>query len=215
MLVLFAAGLVAFGPAVFDRLTDFVDELGVDEGSAVGADGTPSAGPPPSVSTTILPAASDQTPPPAWSGTVAWASCSVIVGILPGGGPVDGSQVIDQALGDVERITGIRFTREDARSAMLEISWGEPDPNPHVAGRTTTHLSGAVISSAEIELRSDLSGNTLAVVRHEVAHAIGVDHSDRPADIMYPSLSPENDGDFSPADVAALTGAGRRAGCHA
>lgn len=187
---------------------------------------------PPAVPPTAAAPSDGWTPEP----PAARFSCARPIFVLhnPAGAPADVEQDVQRSVAAVAEATGrlIRYggttdarrgldvTRPDAPAVV--ISWVADVADLDGASSPTTIAVGSSsrqddrLVAGDVELAADAvpptgsgPGELEVVLRHELAHAVGVDqHSTDPEDVLYPYLLTAKDPTWGPGDLAALAAVG-------
>lgn len=138
-------------------------------------------------------------------GDYRWNPCVVITW--------DSSDGIAAAImQDLHLLTGMQFVQVGSGGNIHIHRGGAP---AGFAGYTydTVQYTG-FISHADVALRSDLSGELLyKVLEHELGHAMGLNHTGAPNEIMYYSESGGSPHSYNAGDVAGLIHKGVSRGC--
>lgn len=152
---------------------------------------------------------------------VTWDPCTVIpVEVDDRLAPPGSARVLDEALDEVARVSGLRFrivgrtTRQPPRPGRTGdvprrqpalVSWTTPEQMPELRGdvaglggstarpdrrtRKLEYVTGSVALDApqltEVMTRPGGVDRTRAIVIHELAHLVGLDHVDDPDELMY------------------------------
>lgn len=134
--------------------------------------------------------------------------------------------------------SGREIARDDAGAwPPVIIGWTNPETEPRLAGNvvglggstqltvTTSAPTGQTMDETALFVTGGVSldgpqladiiarspngpAEALAVVKHELAHLVGLDHVDHPGEIMHPEGSPDVTG-FGPGDLRGLNHLGR------
>ncbi|HET7691073.1 MAG TPA: matrixin family metalloprotease [Nocardioidaceae bacterium] len=139
-----------------------------------------------------------------------------------------GQELIDEAVAQIVADTGLSFVPlgHSAPDAMVRITWSDPETEPRLAGETVGLGGSTSVVDEETGRRyyvrgvvnldtPDLAESYLrhgrdevrAVIMHELAHVVGLDHVDDPNELMHA----ENLGktEFGPGDREGLAELGK------
>ncbi|TIC84834.1 peptidase [Nocardioides sp. GY 10113] len=163
---------------------------------------------------------------------VAYNPCRQIeVVVNPDGAPANYDELVDTGLARTGAATGLRFVRVgltderdvDSRPGLagrgpVLIAWATPEEYPELAGRVAgiggstavgfggrmRYVTGQVILDRDLfaSLEGRGTDEAQAIVDHELAHVVGLDHVDDRGELMY-----EYTGDrttYGPGDLAGL-----------
>lgn len=168
---------------------------------------------------------------------VTYQVCRPITYLVDDTNEVQGGQrMIDEAVAEVSRRTGLQFVSMGTTSheqgsgrVVLRIAWSDEQQVPQLAG-DTVGIGGSssvlmpsgrrYFDSGEISLDAPDLARTLvetgpasvrAVIMHELAHVVGLDHVSDRNELMYQNNLGKTD--FGPGDLEGLTLLGQ-GGCE-
>lgn len=135
-----------------------------------------------------------------------WNPCTVVTW--------DSSDGITAAImNDLHLLTGIHFAQVGS-GGMIHIHRGGPNVGGNQAGYTYNNAVGTFLTHSDIQLRTDLSGETLyKVLEHELGHAMGLNHTGASNELMYFSESGGSPHNYNAGDAAGLLHKGVSRGC--
>lgn len=174
---------------------------------------------------------------------VAWDPCRPVRYVVDARtAPPGGDYLLADALGEVGRLTGLRFQpdgptdevaaddrlpyqpdRYGDRWAPVLVAWSDPATHPALAGDVAAYAGPQAVDGAQPGSRRYVTGQLVvdgpqlaemvagpaglararAVLLHELAHLLGLDHVDDPGQLMYPSTTPLVV-DFADGDLRGL-----------
>ncbi len=163
---------------------------------------------------------------PGSSEPVRWSSCRPIRFVVnPEGAPPTWETLISEGVAHVSAATGLAFSNEGATpdrqffgrrpSDPVLIGWATEEEVPRLAGDVAgiggatasggadgfSYRTGVVVLDADSFARMGPIA-AQAVVDHELAHLVGLDHVDDPTQLMAPSAS--RVAEFAEGDLAGL-----------
>lgn len=155
---------------------------------------------------------------------VQWADCERPIDLVVEDPSPQRRISVAVAIEEVAAATGLTFVEADvAGSRAISVRFVDQN-DPEIAslgalGFAQTQSWNGRLSTVEVVVgvehlaQPSLDAAAELILRHELAHAVGVDHIDDPDALMFPPLRAELTG-FTDVDLRALEDAGRRAGCN-
>lgn len=168
---------------------------------------------------------------------VTYDPCQPIrVVVNPRTAPPGGQTLLGEALDEVAHATGLTFTVEGRTDesegperdleqegdtwAPVLIEWSDPDRHPDLDGRVLGmagstsyvlgshrwYVSGSVLLDGP-DLGSLDADEARAVIMHELAHLVGLDHVDSPDELMHATTTGRTD--WGTGDLAGLAALGQ------
>ena len=147
---------------------------------------------------------------------VRWPCTNPITISFNGPTPARAPAALGTTVTTLNQATGLPLTITNDSDADISITYTDEQINgdPAIAGTAQTWLDGPTIISSDITLRADIdptSGWGIAVLTHEISHALGLDHTAKDApEVMAPSALPTGR-PLGRGDLHAL----HTIGCHA
>ncbi len=132
-----------------------------------------------------------------------WNPCQVIT--ITSSGPD-----ISSIVAELASITGLRLQVVNGPAAIA-VSWGSVPPGGEI-GVTAWRAVGGLLSGGSIVISQLAQPYLATVLRHELAHSLGLGHASQPNEIMYPTAGPSSPTDYQAGDLAGLRAVGAAAG---
>ena len=133
-----------------------------------------------------------------------WNPCSVIT--VNSTGP-DVSGIVSE----LASITGLHLQMVSG-TAEINVQWGAVPPGGEI-GLTAWRAVGKWLTTAGVVISNQAQPYLATVLRHELAHALGLAHAAQPNEVMYPSVGRGSPTDYQAGDLAGLHAIGASAGC--
>ncbi len=133
-----------------------------------------------------------------------WNPCQVIT--VASTGP-DVSGIVSE----LASITGLHLQMVSGK-AMITVQWGAVPPGGEI-GLTAWRAVGSWLTQAGIIISPQAQPYLATVLRHELGHAVGLNHAGRSDEIMYPTVSHSSPTDYQAGDRTGLSKIGASAGC--
>jgi Matrixin len=108
-------------------------------------------------------------------------------------------------------ITGLHLTMVSG-PADITVAFGSIAANEDM-GLTSWRAVNGWLTQATIVISAQAQPFLATVLRHELAHALGLRHAAGADEVMYPGAGPNSPTDYQAGDLAGLRLVGASAGC--
>jgi Matrixin len=132
-----------------------------------------------------------------------WNPCQVIT--IASSGP-DVSAIV----AELASITGLRLQVVNGPAAIT-VGWGSVPAGGEI-GETLWRAVGGLLSGGNIVISQAAQPYLATVLRHELAHSLGLGHASQPNEVMYPSVGNSSPTDYQAGDLAGLRAVGAASG---
>ena len=132
-----------------------------------------------------------------------WNPCQLIT--VASSGP-DVSAIV----AELASITGLHLQVVNGPAAIT-VSWGSVPAGGEI-GETVWRAVGGLLSGGNIIISQAAQPYLATVLRHELAHSLGLGHASQPNEVMYPTVGNTSPTDYQAGDLAGLRAVGAAAG---
>jgi hypothetical protein len=133
-----------------------------------------------------------------------WNPCQTIT--VTSAGPA-----VAGIVSELASITGLHLQMVSGPVAQITVIWGAVPAGGEI-GLTAWRAVGSWLTTAGIVISQDAQPYLATVLRHELAHALGLGHAARSNEIMYPIAGGSSPTDYQAGDLAGLRAIGTAAG---
>ncbi len=112
---------------------------------------------------------------------------------------------------ELAAITGLHLTMVTG-TADITVRWGSIAASQDM-GLTSWRAVDGWLNQASIVISEQAQPYLATVLRHELAHALGLGHATGADQVMYPGAGPNSPTDYQAGDLAGLSRVGASAGC--
>jgi hypothetical protein len=133
-----------------------------------------------------------------------WNPCQVIT--VTSTGP-DVSGIVSE----LASITGLHLQMVSG-PALITVQWG-PVAGGGEVGLTDWRAVGHFLTVVGINISHQGDPYLATLLRHELGHAMGLNHAAHSDEVMYPTISGSSPTDYQAGDLAGLRAVGATAGC--